>query len=78
MGMGMVVIGMFRRWIWRNEPEEAAGIDVHLLIIVLQDIMLLETIPLGRTGHHWDPYITPRVWKERPRKRFCVDQMLGR
>ena len=71
MGMGMVGIGMFRHWIWRSEPGEAVGIDVRLLIIVLRDIMLLETIPLGRTGHHWDPYITPWVWKERLRERLC-------
>jgi hypothetical protein len=78
MGMGMVVIGMSRRWIWRNEPEEAVRIDFRLLIIVVRDI-LLENLPLGRAGHYWDPYITPWLWKGKITEVFlCVDQMLGR
>ena len=34
--------------------EEAVGHGTTLITVSSRS--LLETIPLGRTGHHWDPY----------------------
>ena len=72
----MVVIGMSRRWIWRNEPEEAVRIDFCLLILgFLRDLCWrrsrseglgigIHTYAMGMEGKDYGS--------------VCVDQMLTR
>ena len=59
--------------------EAAVRIDRRSLVDHCSSRFLLEKLPLGRTEHHWDPYIRHGYGKERKGYgSVCVDQMLAR